>query len=390
VDQLEYSRAIGCLIYAMTSTRPDIAYAVGRLSRFTSNPSRKHWHAITRVFKYLMGTMNYCLSYVGYPSMLEAFSDASWINHVEDSSSTSGWVFLLWGGAILWASNKQTCITGFTKKYEFIALAVAGKEAEWLKNLIHEILIWPKLIAPLSIHCDSPATLAKAYSQIYNGKSRHLGTDNQEKNEKQSQNNKTGLGMEKTVKDKAKSKPESQSSQKVNRKVNWSKSKSTQVNPGAKGTCLYDFARKDFVDFRSIDWANVMEKHDAVDLSCLLWSRTDIQEKDKKKAKSKQFHARSRKGQSQKSYEHDNGFVFADISIGADIQMYAGIASWAENLLRVGHQFMQLDATSNTHCSGASIFISASSVSSSCPTSKEVRIAPWSSSLFSSSGLIFS
>ncbi|GJW71409.1 hypothetical protein Tco_0128326 [Tanacetum coccineum] len=58
--------------------------------------------------------------------------------------------------------------------------------------------------------------------------------DNQEKNEKQSQNNKTGLGMEKTVKDKAKSKPESQSSQKVNRKVNWSKSKSTQVNPGAK------------------------------------------------------------------------------------------------------------------------------------------------------------
>ncbi|GJT14035.1 hypothetical protein Tco_0861077 [Tanacetum coccineum] len=51
------------------------------------------------------------------------------------------------------------------------------------------------------------------------------GTDNQEKDEKQSQNDKTGLGMEKTVKDKAKSKPESQSSQKVNRKVNWSKSK---------------------------------------------------------------------------------------------------------------------------------------------------------------------
>ncbi|GJZ24717.1 hypothetical protein Tco_0562176 [Tanacetum coccineum] len=61
-----------------------------------------------------------------------------------------------------------------------------------------------------------------------------LGTDNQEKDEKQSQNDKTGLGMEKTVKDKAKSKPESQSSQKVNKKVNWLKSKSTQVNPEAK------------------------------------------------------------------------------------------------------------------------------------------------------------
>nr|GFB01887.1 zinc finger, CCHC-type [Tanacetum cinerariifolium] len=71
VDQLEYSRAIGCLMYAMTSTRPDIAYAVGRLSRFTSNPSRQRWHAITMAFK------------------------------------------------------KQTCITGSTIESEFIALAAA-------------------------------------------------------------------------------------------------------------------------------------------------------------------------------------------------------------------------------------------------------------------------
>ncbi|GJS93946.1 zinc finger, CCHC-type containing protein [Tanacetum coccineum] len=175
VDQLEYSRAIGCLMYAMTSTRPDIAYAVGRLSRFTSNPSRQHWKAITRVFKYLRGTMNYGLSYMGYPSVLEGYSDASWINHVEDSSSTSGWVFLLGGGAISWASKKQTCITGSTMESEFVALAAAGKEAEWLRNLIHEIPIWPKPIAPISIRCDSAPTMARAYSQIYNGKSRHLG-----------------------------------------------------------------------------------------------------------------------------------------------------------------------------------------------------------------------
>ncbi|GJY43905.1 zinc finger, CCHC-type containing protein [Tanacetum coccineum] len=159
VDQLEYSRAIGCLMYAMTSTRPDIAYAVGRLSRFTSNPSRQHWQAITRVFKYLKGTMNYGLSYMGYPSVLEGYSDASWINHVEDSSSTSGWVFLLGGGAISWASKKQTCITGSTMEYEFVALAAAGKEAEWLRNLIHEIPIWPKPIAPISIRCDSAPTM---------------------------------------------------------------------------------------------------------------------------------------------------------------------------------------------------------------------------------------
>ncbi|GKE19248.1 hypothetical protein Tco_1426825 [Tanacetum coccineum] len=74
--QLEYSKAIGCLMYAIMSTRRDIAYAVGRLSRFTSNLSRHHWHAITRLFKCLKGTMNYGLSYVGYPSMLEALGAA--------------------------------------------------------------------------------------------------------------------------------------------------------------------------------------------------------------------------------------------------------------------------------------------------------------------------
>nr|GEZ65964.1 zinc finger, CCHC-type [Tanacetum cinerariifolium] len=139
VDQLEYSRASGCLMYAMTSTRSDIAYAVGKLSRFTSNPSRQHWKAITRVFKYLRGTMNYGLSYVGYPSVLEAYSDASWINHVEDSSSTSGWVFLLGGGAISWASKKQTCITSSTIESEFVAWLLLGMTK--LNHLCeHEVL----------------------------------------------------------------------------------------------------------------------------------------------------------------------------------------------------------------------------------------------------------
>ncbi|KAL0325009.1 UNVERIFIED_CONTAM: Retrovirus-related Pol polyprotein from transposon TNT 1-94 [Sesamum radiatum] len=59
VFQLEYSKVVGCLMYAMTSTRPDIAYAVGKLSRFTSNPSTHHWQAIRRVLKYLKKTMDY-------------------------------------------------------------------------------------------------------------------------------------------------------------------------------------------------------------------------------------------------------------------------------------------------------------------------------------------
>ncbi|GKB78442.1 zinc finger, CCHC-type containing protein [Tanacetum coccineum] len=68
VDQLEYSRAIGCLMYAMTSTRPDIAYAVGRFSRFTSKIPREAFEKANN---------RGCLMYL---------RDASWINHVKDSS----------------------------------------------------------------------------------------------------------------------------------------------------------------------------------------------------------------------------------------------------------------------------------------------------------------
>nr|GEW13621.1 zinc finger, CCHC-type [Tanacetum cinerariifolium] len=59
-----------------------------------------------------------------------------------DNSSTSGWVFLLGGGAISWSSKKQSCITGSTMEYEFVALADAGNEVEWLRNLILEISLW--------------------------------------------------------------------------------------------------------------------------------------------------------------------------------------------------------------------------------------------------------
>nr|GEX70001.1 zinc finger, CCHC-type [Tanacetum cinerariifolium] len=111
VSQLEYSRVIGCLMYAMTCTRPDIAFVVGKLSMYTSNPGTHDWQAIQRVLKYLKKTIDYRLTYASYPLVLDGYIDASWISNTEDNSSTSSWIFLLGGGAISWASKKQTCIT---------------------------------------------------------------------------------------------------------------------------------------------------------------------------------------------------------------------------------------------------------------------------------------
>ena len=75
--------------------------------------------------------------------MLESYTDASWITSTHDKMSTSGWIFILGGGVVSWASKKQTCITHSTMESEFIALATMGKEVEWLRNLLLDIELWP-------------------------------------------------------------------------------------------------------------------------------------------------------------------------------------------------------------------------------------------------------
>ena len=162
------------MIYATHCTRPDIAYDVCKMSRYTSNPSTEHWKAIGRILGYLKRTKNLGLFYYDFPAVLEGYSDASWVTSASDNKSTSGWIFTIAKGAISWASKKQTCISHSTMESEFIALAAAGKEAEWLRNLLLDIKLWPQPMSSISLYCDSEATLSRAYNKVYNGKSRHI------------------------------------------------------------------------------------------------------------------------------------------------------------------------------------------------------------------------
>jgi len=79
---------------------------------------------------YLKRTINLDLFYSDFPAVMEGYNDASWITSSSDNKSISGWIFSLGGGAISWASKKQTCISHSTMESEFIVMTVAGKEAE--------------------------------------------------------------------------------------------------------------------------------------------------------------------------------------------------------------------------------------------------------------------
>ena len=81
---MRYSQIIGSLMYLASATRPDISFAVSKLSRFVSNPGDVHWHALEGIMRYLKGTASYGLHYTGYPRVLEGYSDANWISYVDE------------------------------------------------------------------------------------------------------------------------------------------------------------------------------------------------------------------------------------------------------------------------------------------------------------------
>ncbi|GJV66426.1 retrovirus-related pol polyprotein from transposon TNT 1-94 [Tanacetum coccineum] len=97
-------------------------------SKLTYNTSRiLAQNKYAKVIGSLMKTMNYGLEYSRDPSVLEGYTNASWITDQEDYVSTSKWIFTLSGGAVSWGLKKQSCLTDFTIAAEFVALASCYK-----------------------------------------------------------------------------------------------------------------------------------------------------------------------------------------------------------------------------------------------------------------------
>jgi hypothetical protein len=175
VDQLRYSQIIGSLMYLASAMRPDIAYAVSKLSRFVSNLGSEHRRALERVMRYLVGTMNYGIHYSRDPKVLEGYSDANWIFDADELKVTNGYVFTLGGGAVSWKSCKQTILTRSTMEAELAALDTATIEAEWLRELLMDLPIVEKPIPAILMNCDNLTVIVKVNSSKDNMKSsRHV------------------------------------------------------------------------------------------------------------------------------------------------------------------------------------------------------------------------
>ncbi|RVW76034.1 Retrovirus-related Pol polyprotein from transposon TNT 1-94 [Vitis vinifera] len=146
--------ALGSLMYAQVCTRPDIAYIVGMLGRYLSNPGMDHWKKAKRVMRYLQRTKDYMLTY-RRSSHLEivGYSDSDFAGCLDSRRSTSGYIFMLAGGAVSWKSVKQTLVASSTMEAEFIACYEASNHGIWLQNFVTQLRIVDGIEKPLRINC---------------------------------------------------------------------------------------------------------------------------------------------------------------------------------------------------------------------------------------------
>jgi hypothetical protein len=101
MQNVPYHEAVGSLMYAALGMRPDIAYAVGHLARFTENPGKAHWEAVKQVIWYLKGTKDWWLV---QQEKIVGYSDADGMSN-EDRHAISGYAFLIDGGTISWSAK---------------------------------------------------------------------------------------------------------------------------------------------------------------------------------------------------------------------------------------------------------------------------------------------
>ena len=174
MSRTPYLEAIGSLLHLSNLTRCDIAFAVGQASRYSNNPGKAHWNAVKRIIAYLKQTVNFGIMFSeGHEECHELFGycDSDYASDLQTRKSTSGFVFLLWGAPISWASKRQACVALSTTEAEVIALVEAAKEAVWLRRFIRE-LGFPEQTVPL--FCDNQSAISLIRNLVLHSRVKHM------------------------------------------------------------------------------------------------------------------------------------------------------------------------------------------------------------------------
>jgi hypothetical protein len=169
--KIPFMECIGSVMHLTHLTRPDIAYAVGQVSRYSQSPGQEHWKALKRILAYLRKTLNFGLLFGGGDDELYGYCDADYAGDLGNRRSTSGAVFTLHNGPVSWFSRRQPCVALSTTESEFISAAEGAKEAIWLKRF-HSELGAPTSAMPL--RCDNQGAIALIRDPVFHQRTKHI------------------------------------------------------------------------------------------------------------------------------------------------------------------------------------------------------------------------
>uniref|UniRef100_A0A2N9ERH0 Retroviral polymerase SH3-like domain-containing protein n=1 Tax=Fagus sylvatica TaxID=28930 RepID=A0A2N9ERH0_FAGSY len=150
------------------------ALQLGMVSRYQSNPGPAHWRAVKRILRYLRGTSDHALCYHGGDLRLTDYSDADWASDKDECKSTSGYAFILGGGAVSWCSKKQSCIALSTMESEYVACSAAVQEVVWLRRFLQRLGVTAHAEDVVLLYSDSISALAYAKDPKYHGNAKHI------------------------------------------------------------------------------------------------------------------------------------------------------------------------------------------------------------------------
>lgn len=174
-DPTQYRATVGSLQY-LSLTRPDISFAVNKLSQFMHVPTDEHWNGVKHVLRYLAGsiTTGLFMSTTNTPA-LHAFTDADWAGNRDDYTSTGAYIVYYGKHPIAWSSKKQTTVARSSTEAEYRSIANTAAEVCWLTSLITEMGL--KITSQPTIYCDNIGATYLAANPVFHSRMKHLALD---------------------------------------------------------------------------------------------------------------------------------------------------------------------------------------------------------------------
>ena len=171
-----YQSAVRALMWPAMHSRLDLAYSVGVLSRFCSNPRLIHVELVKRVLRYVSGTLHLGLTYdreADTPDDVIGYTDSDFAGSKPDQKSTGGYVFMLAGATISYSSKLQSIVALSTCEAEYVAMCEARKEAVWLGYLLAELGFW-KRSTPVILYADNQGSIALLNNPEFHRRTKHI------------------------------------------------------------------------------------------------------------------------------------------------------------------------------------------------------------------------